>query len=54
MSNIEKEKVEVLLAKPVKASFETLCRDKGISIADGLRRAIERWMKNEQVDHKSD
>ena len=50
MANIEKEKVEVLLAKPVKTSFEAVCADKGISIADGLRRAIEMWIKYERAD----
>lgn len=47
MSNLSKSKVEVLLVEPVKQRFEATCEAKGISIADGLRRAIELWIKEE-------
>lgn len=47
MSKTPKGKVEVLLVEPVKERFETLCAEKGISVADGLRRAIELWIKHE-------
>jgi hypothetical protein len=46
MTITRKEKVEVLLTPTIKASFEAVCKEKGISIADGLRRAIENWISH--------
>ena len=45
MTKQDKAKVEVLLTEKVKAAFEAICADKGICVADGLRRAIEMWME---------
>ena len=42
-----KAKIEAYLVQSVKSKFETLCESKGISLADGLRRAIELWIEKE-------
>lgn len=43
----DKTKVEVFLTGKIRERFEALCEDKGIALAEGLRRAIEMWMKKE-------
>lgn len=48
MTKTPKIKVEVLLVEPIHQQFEAVCAAKGISIADGLRRAIELWIKEEK------
>jgi len=47
MNKVDKTKVEVYLVNPVKTEFQTICDKKGITDAEGLRRAIELWMKHE-------
>ena len=47
MKPIHKVKIEAYLADFVKIKFVEICRTKGISLADGIRRAIEEWSKHE-------
>ncbi len=47
MKIISKSKIEVYLVENVKLKMQEVCQEKGVSIADGLRRAIEMWIKEE-------
>lgn len=50
MKPVSKSKIEVFLIESVKQKVQEICQEKGISLADGLRRAIELWVKHES-DH---
>lgn len=47
MTMTSKTKVEVFLVETIRARFDAICEVKGISNAEGLRRAIELWIKKE-------
>jgi hypothetical protein len=47
-----KPKIEVHLTEDVKRKVRELCESKGISFADGMRRAIELWIKHESSPHR--
>lgn len=45
MNKIPKTKVEVFLVEIIRKRFDAICEAKGISNAEGLRRAVELWLK---------
>lgn len=43
-----KSKIEVFLVETIRTRFEAICVAKGISLAEGLRRAVELWMEENE------
>lgn len=48
MTKTSKTKIEVFLVEIIRRDFETLCAAKGISLAEGLRRAVEAWLEENE------
>lgn len=48
MTKPTKSKIEVFLVEMFRNRFEAVCAAKGISLAEGLRRAVELWMEENE------